>query len=147
MGASLIVTICKGPAVLDVDKRQQAIEQVKKVQDALRHLQEVQDGDEDIDPVVQRDEDLTRLSDYGFEFYPEELSALVEADAENVVQDLYDTWHGRFRDSASRSDPDDANLKIVVAGDSTWGDSPDGAAYASLIAAEKFGLFPIYNIR
>ena len=55
------------------------------------------------------------------------------------VQAFVTAWNeGRFRDLSSRPDPRDPAWKIVVAGERSWGDEPDGLGFQMLKKA--FGL-------
>ena len=55
------------------------------------------------------------------------------------VRTFVSRWNkGSVRDMASREDPQDPGRKVVVAGDLSWGDEPDGAGYQLLKKA--FGL-------
>lgn len=69
-------------------------------------------------------------AEYAFK-KPEELAGEVEAFVKG--------WNdGCFRDLSRREDPDSPGRKIVVAGELSWGDEPDGLGYQMLKKA--FGL-------
>jgi hypothetical protein len=60
-------------------------------------------------------------------------------DLAKMVQGFVDDWNKpSFRDMATRQDPDHPDRKVVIAGDMSWGDEPDGAGYQMLKRA--FGL-------
>jgi hypothetical protein len=60
-------------------------------------------------------------------------------DLAKEVQAFVDGWNGgRFRDLVTREDPRGPARKIVVAGELSWGDEPDGLGYQMLKKA--FGL-------
>lgn len=51
------------------------------------------------------------------------------------------------RDTVKRTDPDDPEQQIVVAGEMSWGDEPGGYGYQMLKAADYLQLMPLLGIR
>ncbi|MEK6883205.1 MAG: hypothetical protein AABY22_26500, partial [Nanoarchaeota archaeon] len=68
-------------------------------------------------------------------------------DAAQVVDDLLAVWEGNYRDVTSRLDPDDEEQKIVVAGEMSWGDEPQGGGYQALKYADQTGVLKVFGIR
>ena len=57
------------------------------------------------------------------------------------VREFAAGWNGGcFRDMAFRIDPDRAGRKVVVAGELSWGDEPDGRGYRTLKKAFGLGI-------
>ena len=58
-----------------------------------------------------------------------------------AVREFANAWNeGRFRDVAFRIDPDQPGRKVVVAGQLSWGDEPDGLGYQMLKKAFGLGI-------
>ena len=68
-----------------------------------------------------------------------------------VLNCFLDVWNNTpFRDTTSRLfRPGNRGkwYKIVVAGDMSWGDDPDGAGYQTINEARLLGLFPLLGVR
>jgi hypothetical protein len=72
-------------------------------------------------------------SDHVFAGTPEELA--------KAAQEFVTGWNdGQFRDLAFRIDPDKRGRKVVVAGELSWGDEPDGRGYQMLKKAFGLGI-------
>ncbi len=72
-------------------------------------------------------------SEHVFTGTPEELV--------KAVKEFATAWNeGRFRDLSSRVDPDKPGRKVVVAGELSWGDEPDGLGYQMLKKAFGLGI-------
>ena len=79
------------------------------------------------------------LSDCGHDIEAEHVFAGTAESLAKEVQQFVDGWNaGRFRDLSSRPDPRDPDWKIVVAGELSWGDEPDGRGFQMFKKA--FGL-------
>lgn len=137
MGAELITYIVKGPAKLDESKREQAVDLAKDVI-AARELVEK-------DEITEKDRQMFALLAGTFD--EDDLLAIAELDAEKVVDSLFETWAEEYRDVNGRYDPDDEGQKIVVAGEMSWGDSPQGGGYQAFDAVAKLGLFEFFGLR
>ena len=55
---------------------------------------------------------------------------------ERALKEAIDEWHAApgYRDSASRTNPDNPKEIIICSGELSWGDEPNGAGYNSLKA-------------
>ena len=72
-------------------------------------------------------------SDHVFAGTPEELT--------KAIQEFVGGWNdGGFRDLAFRLDPAKPGRKVVVAGELSWGDEPDGRGYQMLKKAFGLGI-------
>ena len=72
-------------------------------------------------------------SKYVFASTPEELA--------KEVREFVDFWNdGCARDLACRPDPEHPGRKVVVAGELSWGDEPDGFGYQTLKRAFGLGI-------
>ena len=64
------------------------------------------------------------------------------------IQEFADGWNkGCFRDMAARQDPDNPARQIVVAGDMSWGDEPDGLGYQLLKKAFGLGIAQLLGVQ
>ena len=78
-------------------------------------------------------------SDHVFAGTPEELA--------KVVQEFAAGWNdGHFRDLAFRIDPEKPGRKVVVAGELSWGDEPDGRGYQMLKKAFGLGIAQLLGV-
>jgi hypothetical protein len=81
------------------------------------------------------------LSDCDLDVEAAEVFAGGLQDLASVVRGFVDGWNdGCFRDLSSRPDPDKPRRKIVVAGELSWGDEPEGAGYQMLKKAFALGI-------
>jgi hypothetical protein len=79
------------------------------------------------------------LADCGHEVESEHVFAGTPQDLAKEIQEFVAGWNdGCFRDLAFRDDPEKPGRKVVVAGELSWGDEPDGRGYQMLKKA--FGL-------
>ena len=78
-------------------------------------------------------------SDHVFAGTPEELA--------KEVQEFVAGWNdGCFRDLAFRIDPEKPGRKVVVAGELSWGDEPDGRGYQMLKKAFGLGIAQLLGV-
>jgi hypothetical protein len=86
-------------------------------------------------------QDLVRnmLADCDRGMEAEHVFGSTHKDLTKGVRDFVAAWNdGRFRDMSSRIDPHRSRRKVVVAGELSWGDEPEGAGYQMFKKA--FGL-------
>lgn len=63
------------------------------------------------------------------------------------VREFVSGWNdGCFRDLAYRDDPDKSRRKVVVAGELSWGDEPDGRGYQMLKKAFGLGIAQLLGV-
>jgi len=81
------------------------------------------------------------LSDGGYEVESDHVFGGTPRDLAKEVQEFATGWNdGCFRDMAFRIDPDKPGRKVVVAGELSWGDEPDGLGYQMLKKAFGLGI-------
>lgn len=151
MGADFIGYLVVGPGELDPGARKGAVDQARgmlayvKAVHGLKTLKARDRAREKYAPFTRHlDHSNTRLD--------EDIAFLVGLRAAEIVDDVYGVWAGAGRDNMTRvlSHMHGHRLKkpmrIVAAGDMSWGDEPQGYAYQTLKAAEWLGLFPILGL-
>lgn len=166
MGADLIVFIAKGPSKF---KRTDIAKAAKKVQDIIDYAKKVDPifakvadeetltpdeqkiWDEANDPKNKKNllKDLLDQEQHdSLEDFGEDLSRLTNKTGVQEVNEFTSWWVSMSgRDTCGRPDPDDKKQQIVVCGDMSWGDSPDGLGYTTLTRAYWFGIPQMLGIR
>lgn len=148
MGADLIGCLLKGPYELPEEKRAEAILCAKATMLILR--QAAQDYAAEKPFAAEAAELLEEYQidpDYELDGYDVDDKS-IEFMATTAVEDLYNVWNkNNARDMHCRTDPDDMNQLLFFCGDMSWGDSPQGYAYETIIEAGKLGLLKFFNIR
>lgn len=147
MSSCLLTFICVGPVKLSKDKRlrKKAVAQVRKY---VAYVEAVD--------VARNDNKEPPAPPRGFNKYngddSDDYRFMLGLDPEKVVDELFQLWSGKDL-------PSDVNTrtyrpwssavthKILVAGDSSWGDAPDGEGYRICQQSSCFGLFDLYGIR
>lgn len=151
--SELIAIIAVGPWNLDnrTATRRKAMNRIERCITAIHALSTlscdpelaVPEGPTAI-PTALRDE----LADIGFDVDQDDLAAwtmILDLDPLMLVTELDQVWQGDiYPDVTCRSYRD---RRIIVAGDQTQGDAPDGDGYHILRACQRMGLFKIYNIK
>ena len=66
---------------------------------------------------------------------------------QEALDDLLSLWQDGYRDSSFREDPDDPTQLILVAGEMSWGDTPQGGGYIALAVAFVLCLTDSLGIR
>ena len=68
-------------------------------------------------------------------------------DLAKAVQEFVAGWNdGHFRDLAFRIDPQKPGRKVVIAGELSWGDEPDGRGYQILKKAFGLGIAQLLGV-
>jgi hypothetical protein len=155
VGADLITYMLVGPnkIVDDPKKREAAILHASRIIAAVTAWQTLHDehqasddADDEIEVPVALIRELKRfgmdprtcdINDYN--------QYVVSADAVKAVDALLHLWNGTryYRDVCTRGY---RKKQILVAGDMSWGDEPDGLGYQICKQAERLGLFRFYGI-
>jgi len=87
------------------------------------------------------------LADCGHEVESEHVFASTPEELAKVVQEFATGWNdGHFRDLAFRIDPEKPGRKVVVAGELSWGDEPDGRGYQMLKKAFGLGIAQLLGV-
>lgn len=128
MGADLITTIVVGPEKVQLTpaKRKKVLEAAKQ---RVKACAKWSGG-----PLPEGMMD---------EMDVESLADLKAKDISKVLNDVLSLWNGKvsFRDTNSRTFKQGGKVgKVLVAGDMSWGDSPDGEGYRILREAELLGI-------
>ena len=153
MGAEFVgYTLC-GPQSLNTRLRARALKQAQQVIDCGRALDAAGADDDVIKQVLHKYRKwLKHLGPVNDDVYEDLIGADI-IDAQKTVDGLFAVWSGAFRDAALRmlhrrldGKPLRPAIKLVVAGDQTWGDDPSGASYRVLKHADLLGLFDVFNI-
>lgn len=142
MGADLICIIAKGPRQLPETGPMieaaiaQGLEIQAEIAKALAAYHREQPYDElwdaDIDP--QYNEDYTQH--------------LTDLDIPAFVAEFIEGWNlCDYRDMGSRLDPDDESQQLLVAGELSYGDEPEGGGYLLLKDAFKLGIAETLGVR
>ena len=148
MGADFISYIMFGPAELDPKAVVAARGRAHNTVSVLRDFLAVHDEDLDAmdwSPLFQVLPEMTDVDEY-------DLGHMAQMDAEDINKtvDAFEAmWGGNFRDTACRylPNPTPGGIeKVVVAGDVTWGDEPDGAGYQAMKWAELLGLMETLGV-
>lgn len=153
MGADLICFISIGPCRFRKRAVERAIRHAKQVQKEANRLYEIleeaeaaeaRDGNEaallaeKADKLFEKPifsgvkcqagiDSADQFKDNGF------LVEMIEEDVEKLVKNFVEWWRTcEGRDTAGRSLPSDKNQKIVVCGEMSWGDSPEGYGYTTM---------------
>ena len=144
MGADLIVYILKGPRELDVRKKGRAIATAQTYLDAISAFA----GNPDDDKAERKARKLFGCQQADLE---DIVGICLNVSAKETVETLLNVWNTPStllaRDTCSRGDPGSSKDVIKVAGDSSWGDEPDGLGYQTFKMAEMLGLFEVFGIR
>ena len=136
MGVDLIVHILVGPNKI-TNKRsiERAVKQVKKCVDAAKMANRLlsTNREEDIDKDPRKEWLLFLLREEQYSSYSEArvcIEAIALSKPKIVVKEFV-TWWNRCgsRDTLWRQLPHDKKKKIVVCGESTYGDTPDGEGF------------------
>lgn len=159
MGADLIVFLAKGPTKFggnQIKKARKRAEEIIKFAGKVCELLQQSNANGDGSPPLT-DEEEKFLEDAlrnpllrGFnsqEQYDnisdceDKLEEMAAATAKDEVEKFATWWEcGGARDTSSRLDPDDKKQQIVVCGDMSWGDSPQGYGYQTFRYAEWYDI-------
>lgn len=156
MSGSLITHICVGPVRLSRDKklRKKAVRQAKEIIDYVTRWDEADFGDTEIVVDARPLPPLPRLlKRYGNDDL-DDWRCVLGVEPEKAVEELHTLWSGKdlpgdvnVREYRSYAHQPHVKLQILVAGDATWGDSPDGEGYRICRQSSLLGLFDLYGIR
>lgn len=163
MGADLITFIGVGPSKLSRSKalRKKAETKLKSfVEMAVKWsslVDKIEDPQPDTDIEVLQDQ-LDKLDTLGdTEVDNVRWAREYQDDPKKLLNELFEVWDsGSSRDVNKRLLPDPSKndvwrkpskkKSIVVAGDMSWGDPPDGFGFQTLMRSEQVGLCTLYGI-
>ena len=152
MGADLITFLAKGPKKFSGNQIKKARLRAEKIINFASHAYELL---RKVDPLTSAEEKfleecLNNPLLKGFndqEQYSsvsecdDKMEEMAAATAKDEVEKFATWWEsGDGRDTNSRVDPDDPKQVIVVCGDMSWGDSPQGYGYTTFSRAYWFDI-------
>lgn len=155
MGADLIVFIAKGPVKFTKANIKKAEAYAEKVIDYASGIYEAlskEDNEENLTPKEQElvDNGLSHTLMQGFNDQEQYSSAreairylenIAASTAKEEVEKFVSWWTScSGRDTSGRPDPDDKKQQIVVCGDMSWGDAPEGLGYTTMNRAYWFNI-------
>lgn len=145
MGADLIAYICVGPYELDTRfaLKQEIAERIAAYNKlAMPVIAAVGRGDDDdADRLYWQLVEVFEQVKFDSDLDP---STVREAPSWLEAEDFYRAWRGEFRDVASRHLH--CATRIVVAGEMSWGDEPDGRGYQTLDWMFRLGVNELLGI-
>lgn len=152
MGMDLIVHIVKGPIKLPSSKKAAAKELAQKAVHAakawLAYYETATDEEKDTweeSAITTQLRTLVEVDDFDFDCCLSSIESVAYLDTDKWIDEFYDAWPDLGRDTAWRQYN---NQLVMAAGDSSWGDSPDGAGYTLLSAMWCFkGLAELLGIK
>ena len=158
MGANLTVFIVKGPKKFTKIAIKKAEKAAAEVIDAAKMYASRQLDAERNDPNCDRGEVFKnlyedprlkgRIDENDYTDPVDFIDQFSELDPKKEVAEFVQLWvTSDMRDMTSREDPDDRKQYIVVAGELSWGDEPDGWGYQSLKRAFQLGITQALGIR
>lgn len=142
MGRSFVGQILVGPERLDEGQIPPVLETMKKIRDAVKDLY-TRDSFSREHPDFKEGGRLFAIRWRDFEDY-DWIASLNDEEIESFLREFVRTWNEEpYNDMFSR--PWDGR-KILVCGDYTYGDSPEGGGYDSLLQADMFGIIELFGI-
>lgn len=140
MSSHLSSMIVVGPLKLKLNKAMVAkvIKVAQQVQESFRKALEGEPDRNDSDQAHAHDEYLSR----------DELEDLIAIKPESALKDLVAVWNYAEEPDVNARDAriKGTKFRIVVAGDTSYGDEPQGDGYRVLLAAERLGMFPLLGL-
>ena len=146
MGADLIVNIAFGPdkVTLTDEKRDEILKLAKEFVAAAKHaVCAPEDGECDRGSGYIYEENITEDDKKYIESVDvDDLEIASQLDPEKVLNEFLTLWNeSGNRDSASRTVMvGDQRFQIITAGDTTWGDEPEGLDYLTIKNARVLGI-------
>lgn len=135
MSSHLSTMIVVGPVQLKPSKKLgiRVLKAAKKVQ------QKIKDALEAGDEIAFGGEYLSR----------DEMEDVLAIKPETALMDLVELW-GNYSDcldvNAREAKVAGKRFRIFVAGDTSYGDEPEGDGFRVLLAAERLGMFPLLGL-
>lgn len=170
MGADLIGYMVRGPEyLLDTDvarakvvalERLQHVRKLEAAREALEDYRLRLPDDLPIDSMLSEDDLLQNvkaceevLVECGMGYVDPIISAdvagLLDSAVETTVEELRQAWHnGGFRDTVTRvfHEPDGRKRRVMFAGQTSWGDTPDGMGYYCLDLLHTLNILDVLGI-
>lgn len=139
MSSELSTMIVVGPMKLSLSKRAAA--------KALKRAKEVQ---QEIRAALKEGSDIA-FGDGGYYTDREGMEDVLALKPKVILNELRQLWNGgntlTFSDVNARTAKVGTKfVRIVVAGDTSYGDEPEGDGFRVLLAAERLGMFPLLGL-
>lgn len=153
MGANLICYICIGPKEYGETEKKKAYDVLAGYREKAKFLESKVDEWEmlhhpECKAWLEEQKDISCVvenwRDYGSD-HIEDLVVFLDA-PDCVLDRFFQAWEGGARDMAVRSYPDNDDEVIVVAGDMSWGDTPQGIGYQALNDIHRYDLLDVLEI-
>jgi Sec-independent protein translocase protein TatA len=154
MSECLVVAVLVGPRRLRKADSKYAVKQARKVIEEAKALLAKMEANSAFD-VAKKDlkksyiqflmshEQYSRLSEAR-----NCIETLAEMNPSTVVEDFENWWNAAAaKDTVWRLSPSNRREKVVVCGESSYGDSPDGIGWTHIRYAEWLNLFPFFGIK
>lgn len=141
MGADLITYIAVGPARPTKRQIESAIKGADKIIKHCKKLVKLSDDEIALDHPLLSDligeEGLDNI-----DLVKPYIETIALSNPKKVVKEFLDWWGGRTyaRDTNGRPDPHRPNEIIMVCGEMSWGDLPDGIGYQTMRQAYWLGI-------
>jgi len=172
MGADLICYLAVGPVKLNASakRKKAALAQAKRIISELKKARELNEKyekatddkarralsleasklkivQEGMPKVAAKNFFSLKFGTGGNEFLDEN-EWIAGLNPEQVLKDFLDIWHHRerCRDCSYRPLPGNEKYQVLVAGEMSWGDEPDGWGFQTLKAAGGLGYLKYFGV-
>lgn len=149
MGADLIVYTLVGPPRLKPSKkiRKKALKAAIAKVDAAKLLQTWADADVAGPKLIAEIKAAEKLI-LGSGVETEEIEDIARLDPMEVYDAFFNLWENGARDASARPVTlKGTKYQILVAGEMSWGDSPEGDGYLTIQNADKLGIIDALGIK
>lgn len=146
MGADLIGYMVRGPVKLTAAQKAKALAKAKKVHAvAVKYIAALEQGDTGEDEREQCIEELKTLG-VSWQFFEDDsdIERAADLDPKKVVNTFFAFWNDpNGRDTAYRTFDE---MRVVFAGDTSWGDEPGGYGYQTLKEADMLCVLDSFGV-
>ena len=132
MSSCLIGYLVKGPLEISIPSDEIIENHFNKITE--KSYTHIDHREREVLSVFYDEEEV--IQDYSIERFKEDLEKFVIFWNDEIGSDI-----------SSRLDPDDDKQKLLFAGDSSWGDQPDGYGYEMLTFLEHTQSLDLFGIR
>lgn len=155
MGADLIVWVMFGPNKFTKTQVKAARKIVEEQLGLLKEIVNIQNYEPDKRDLPDVEDKLEELegqlgSSLKYEYdNGEDYESLSHRTTDQILHHIHEAWSGEYRDIAIRGVPNPTRggiEKVVVAGEMSWGDEPDGEGYQGLKMISLFDLEKILGV-
>lgn len=145
MGADLVGYMVMGPVDILQENIDQALERLEalktKATETLKALEKTGELDPEPQPWAAELYGI-KIGEYFFDDWLEFLEDAADLNPEVLLNNIIDFWNSGSRDAVSRiiEDKNGKDVRILFAGDMSWGDEPGGWGYECLRDVHKYGI-------